>query len=162
MKKKPAKTLRVCSECTERKKMLFDAHNRALQAESALKAEIVGYSALENACEMNFASWYLADSALREELLKTAIQGEEIEKLKNSIKSQEQFVTEMADIKRVREELRTQIFDENDKLRADLAHSDTERRKLERDKTALEGDVMRQQARLAIYAPFRMKSKELQ
>jgi hypothetical protein len=52
MKKKPAKTLRVCSECTERKKMLFDAHNRALKAEDSLKTELLANEFLREELEI--------------------------------------------------------------------------------------------------------------
>jgi hypothetical protein len=74
MKRKPAKVLKVCSECAERKKMLFDAGNRNIELANRLK---LSQGFLSDAQ----AQFQQADEALRTELLRTACLREEIERL---------------------------------------------------------------------------------
>jgi hypothetical protein len=85
-----------------------------------------------------------SDSALKEELLRTSTLQAEVERLKAE---NEKEVTEF---KKDLSELKAGLLTENRSLLADLAHSDAERRKLERD-------VLAQRAELARLQPFNIR-----
>ena len=122
---------------------------------------------LGKACELNMAEYLKATSALKEELLATASLREEIAGLKRDYKAQiERTYAENEKDRQVNVDAYNKLWNEYHTtvamLEQELEHSDADRRQQARDLEAADVVIREQQAKLAIYAPFRVKSSLLQ